>query len=81
MAIDGTVFDLPNTDVNARVFGYPGSRPGTQAAFPKARLVFLVETGTHLFCDALVCPYRMGERVRAMKLLRSVTAGMQRDVG
>ena len=76
MAIDGTVFDLPNTDVNARVFGYPGSRPGTQAAFPKARLVFLVETGTHLFCDALVCPYRMGERVRAMKLLRSVTDGM-----
>ncbi len=76
MAIDGTVFDLPNTDVNARVFGYPGSRPGTQAAFPKARLVFLVETGTHLFCDALVCPYRMGERVRAMKLLRSVTTDM-----
>ena len=43
MAVDGTVFDLPDTVDNARVFGYPGTRPGTQAAFPKARLVFLVE--------------------------------------
>ena len=76
MAVDGTVFDLPDTVDNARVFGYPGTRPGTQAAFPKARLVFLVETATHLINDALLCPYRMGERVRAYKLLRSVGQGM-----
>jgi hypothetical protein len=31
-----------------RVFGYPGTRPGKGAAFPKVRLVLLVETGTHL---------------------------------
>ena len=37
MAVDGTVFDLPDTEANARVFGYPGTRPGTKAAFPKAR--------------------------------------------
>ena len=36
----------------------------------------LVETGTHLIVDALICPYRMGERVRALKLLRSVAEGM-----
>ncbi len=30
MAVDGTVFDLPDTVDNARVFGYPGTRPGTQ---------------------------------------------------
>ena len=35
MAIDGTVFDVPDTAANARVWGYPGSRPGTQAAFRK----------------------------------------------
>ncbi len=29
MAIDGTVFDLPDTEDNGRVFGYPGSRKGT----------------------------------------------------
>jgi hypothetical protein len=34
MAVDGTVFDVPDTEANARVFGYPGSRRGTRAAFP-----------------------------------------------
>ena len=28
MAVDGTVFDVPDTEANARVFGYPASRPG-----------------------------------------------------
>lgn len=76
MAVDGTVLDVPDTPANAKVFGYPGSRHGTRAAFPKIRLVLLIEAGTHLIVDALMCPYRMGERVRAKKLLRSVTQGM-----
>ncbi len=41
MAVDGTVLDVPDSKANARVFGYPSSRPGTQAAFPKLRLVML----------------------------------------
>ena len=76
MAVDGTVVDVPDSEANARVFGYPGTRPGTKAAFPKVRLVLLVEAGTHLIVDALMCPYRIGERVRVQKLLRSVTNGM-----
>lgn len=76
MAVDGTVLDVPDSKANARVFGYPSSRPGTRAAFPKVRLVMLIEAGTHLIVDALICPYRIGERVRAKKLLRSVTQGM-----
>ena len=76
MAVDGTVLDVPDSKANARVWGYPGSRRGTQAAFPKVRLVMLVEAGTHLIVDALICPYRIGERVRAKKLLRSVGQGM-----
>jgi hypothetical protein len=39
MAVDGTVLDVPDSRANARVFGYPSSRPGTRAAFPKVRLV------------------------------------------
>ncbi len=76
MAVDGTVLDVPDSMTNAKVFGYPGSRPGTRAAFPKVRLVMLVEAGTHLIVDAVMSPYRVGERVRAKKLLRSVTQGM-----
>ena len=76
MAVDGTVLDVPDSKANARVFGYPASRRGTQAAFPKVRVVMLIEAGTHLIVDALMCPYRIGERVRAKKLLRSVSEGM-----
>ncbi|GAA6618462.1 IS4 family transposase [Scytonema sp. NUACC26] len=76
MAVDGTVFDIPDTVENARVFGYPGSPKGTYPAFPKARLVFLLEAGTHLITDAFISPYRVGERKGALKLLRSVGSGM-----
>jgi hypothetical protein len=48
---------------------------------PLVRLVILVEAGTHLIFDALMCPYRIGERVRALKLLRSVTNTDVVDVG
>jgi hypothetical protein len=81
VVIDGTTLDVPDSEENARVFGRPGSRPGTQAAFPKVRLVILVEAGTHLIFDALMCPYRIGERVRALKLLRSCQTGNATDVG
>ncbi len=76
VVIDDIGFDVPDSEENARVFGRPSSRPGTIAAFPKVRLVILVEAGTHIIFDALMCPYRMGERVRALKLLRSVESGM-----
>lgn len=76
MAVDGTLLDVPDSTTNARVFGYPGSRYGNRAAFPKVRLVMLIEAGTHLITDALLCPYRMGERVRALKLLRSIQPRM-----
>ena len=76
VAIDGTCLDIPDSNENARVFGRPGSRPGTRAAFPKALLVILVEAGTHLIFDALICPYKMGGRVRALKLWSSVTKKM-----
>lgn len=34
VVIDGSCFDIPDSEENARVFGRPSSRPGTQAAFP-----------------------------------------------
>lgn len=76
MAVDGTLLDVPDSQANARVFGYPGTRFGHPAAFPKVRLVLLIEAGTHLITDALICPYRMGERRRALKLLRSIGSGV-----
>lgn len=49
---------------------------GLEPRFRSLRLVLLIEAGTHLIVDAVRCPYRIGERVRALKLLRSVTTGM-----
>jgi hypothetical protein len=44
--------------------------------FLSSRLVFLVELGTHAITDAFLSPYRLGERIRARQLLRSVESGM-----
>ena len=50
MAVDGTVLDVPDSQANARVFGYPGSRKGTRAAFPKVRVVLLIEAPNTFNC-------------------------------
>ena len=76
MVVDGSLLDVPDSQANARVFGYPGTRFSNHAAYPQVRLVLLLEAGTHLITDALICPYRMGARRRALKWLRSVRAGM-----
>ena len=76
MAVDGTLLDVPDSPANAKVFGYPGSRKGTKPSFPKVRVILLIEAGTHLITDALTCPYQIGERVKALKLLRSVNESM-----
>jgi hypothetical protein len=39
------IMAIEDSDENARVFGRPGSRPITQEAFTKVRLVILVEAG------------------------------------
>jgi hypothetical protein len=46
MAIDGTVYNVPDSQANGDTFGYPkgGRGPG---AFPQVRKLTLVETGTH----------------------------------
>jgi hypothetical protein len=46
MGIDGVVFTVPDSDANAKAFGYPkgGRGPG---AFPQIRKLSLVELGTH----------------------------------
>ncbi len=55
VAIDGTVLDLPDTAANEERFGRPGSGRGEmRGAFPQARVVALVECGTHAMLGAEV---------------------------
>lgn len=68
MALDGSGLDLPDEQANADYFGYPGASRG-QSAFPKARLLGLVECGTHVVTAAEIGPYSDSERTLAARLL------------
>jgi hypothetical protein len=77
MAVDASTLDLPDTADNARIFGRPTTGRGEGGgAFPQLRLVWLVEVGTHVACDAVLRPCFRGAAPAARQLLRSVGAGM-----
>lgn len=75
MAIDGTIEDVPDTPENERAFGRLSGGRG-DSAFPQVRGVYLIEIGTHAFCDAVFWGCRRGEEAGALRLLRSVGPGM-----
>lgn len=68
MALDGSCMDVADESVNAAFFGYPGASRG-QSAFPQARLLGLVECGTHVVVAAEVAPYARSEQAMAAQLL------------
>src|SRR2546426_2546539 len=64
MALDGSVYNVPDSEANAQAFGYPKGGRGT-GAFPQVRKLSLVEVGTHeehvpltTVLDALAHPAR-----------------------
>jgi transposase IS4-like protein/DDE family transposase len=66
MGIDGTVFDVPDSEANATAFGRPSAGPRGDGAFPQIRKLSLVELGTH---------------VEVAFVVRSITHGAQGMVG
>jgi len=77
VAIDGTVFDVPDTAENAAHFGRPGSGRGEKtSAFPQARVVALAECGTHAIIAAEIGPCTTGETTLAKKLFPQLEASM-----
>src|SRR5215210_2003386 len=75
MAIDGTTIDVADTPENDGAFGRPTTGRGT-GAFPQIRVLALIETGTHVICDAVIRPFRTGEVPTARRLLRSIGPGL-----
>lgn len=75
MALDSTVEDAPDTPANVAAFGRGGGDRG-QSAFAQVRAVYLAECGTHAVVDAGFWPFATGERVGALRLLRSLEMGM-----
>ena len=76
MGIDGVVFDVPDSDVNAAAFGRPSAGPRGDGAFPQVRKLSLVELGTHAEVAFVVRPCRGDERAMVAGLLRHLTPDM-----
>ena len=68
MAVDGSCLDIADEQVNAAYFGYPGASRG-QSAFPQARVLGLVECGSHAVVGAEIGPYAHSEQAMAARLL------------
>jgi hypothetical protein len=76
VALDGTLLATPDSASNTATFGYSNSKHGP-SAFPLARLVTLVEVGTHTLFAASLGAYRDAETTLAFPLIeRAVTAEM-----
>ncbi|BBC91448.1 transposase [Streptomyces rochei] len=77
VAVDGTVFDVPDTAANAQFFGRPGTSRGQgRSAYPQARVTALVECGTHAVFAAEVGPLPLHETALAERLFPALTKGM-----
>jgi hypothetical protein len=69
LALDGTRESVPDTDANRETFHYSTDDADTHSPFPQARVVMVVETGTHLICDAEITSCREGETNGARRLV------------
>ncbi|WNI14084.1 IS4 family transposase [Streptomyces sp. ITFR-21] len=68
VAIDGTVFDVPDSQENAAYFGRPKTHRTARCAFPQVRVVALAECGTHAITAAALGPLTTSEPVLAREL-------------
>lgn len=75
VSLDGSTLDVADTAENEKAFGRPGSGRG-KSAFPKLRLVSLLECGTHVLWGAQMDQYATGEVTLADKVVESLRPGM-----
>lgn len=68
MALDGSCLDVADEQANAQFFGYPTAVRG-QSAFPQARVLGLVECGTHAVVAADIASYARSEKAMAAEVL------------
>lgn len=74
-SIDGTTFDTADTPENVETWGYPGASRG-RSAFPKIRLVTLLESGPHVMFAAQFGPYSISEKQLAKKAFQQLRPEM-----
>jgi hypothetical protein len=75
VALDGTTMETLDTEANAAAFGRPTSTRG-QSAYPRLRVVGLVETGTHVLFGGAIGDYSTGEVTLARQVVEHLAPGM-----
>ena len=76
VGLDSTVYDVPDSDVNAAAFARPSAGPRGEGAFPQVRKLSLVELGTHVEFAFVVRSIAHGEQSMVGGLLRHLTPEM-----
>lgn len=61
VSVDGTCLDLADTPANERAYGRPGTATELKSAYPQARVLGLVECGTHAVIGAVVSGFSTSE--------------------
>lgn len=74
MGIDGTIFDVPDSEANAQAFGRANGGRG-KGAFPQVRKVSLVELGTHVEVAMALGGWQDSEQELARQLWDQIPAG------
>jgi transposase IS4-like protein len=75
MSMDGTCFDVPDSDANAAAYTRPANGART-APYPQVRMVALAECGTRSLAGAVFDSFAVGERTLARRLLPHFTDSM-----
>ncbi|MDQ1022714.1 hypothetical protein QF035_009217 [Streptomyces umbrinus] len=76
LAVDGTCWDVADSEANQAAFGRPGNGRGTgRSAFVQVRMAALVEVGSHAVLDAELAGCRTGEVTLVGRLPRSCGPG------
>ncbi len=75
MAIDGTLFNTPDTEANEQAFGRSSNQYG-KGAYPQVRCVLLVECGSHAVIGMKISRYDESEVHGSHELLYLVSPDM-----
>jgi hypothetical protein len=75
-AIDGSLFDVDDSDKNDQFFGRATNQSAKTGSYPQARLLSLVECGTHIIFAATIGRYKDSEVALAREILPSLQPDM-----
>jgi len=75
VAIDGTLANVADTAKNAE-FGRPKNQHQKLAGYPQARMVALIEIGTHAIFGLKIANSKVGEETLAKELLETLESDM-----